>query len=215
MWRPLRQSGQSTQPSRDCSLDLHAGRHEASRQALVTSLRHALAGKCVPPRAFFLFLFSFTLTINTRQQKTVFARLRSAPSNLCDCAWFGFESSKGVVVAQHQEVCIRRQASVGNAKCSDADDLDHGSWRNTVWDRLVPLRDIDAAWCMHCDAREGPAVCVLRQAACSPLLRITPSVWATFPIFYAILMRNHCIIIGNVVEGRLCAGTRRAPRYCT
>ena len=34
---------------------------------------------------------------------------------------------------------------------------------------------------------------------CFPLVRKTLSVFATFPIVYAICMRNHSIIIGNVV----------------
>ena len=34
-----------------------------------------------------------------------------------------------------------------------------------------------------------------------PLVRTTSSVLTTFPIFYAICMKNHRIIVGNVVKG--------------
>ena len=52
------------------------------------------------------------------------------------------------------------------------------------------------------------AVAALRDACeverfCSPLVCPTLSVLTTFPIFYAICMRNHRAIIGNVVEGEV------------
>ena len=47
--------------------------------------------------------------------------------------------------------------------------------------------------------------------------RTTLSVLATLPIFYAICMRNHRIIIGNVAEGSVtCAnGKNLPPLFCT
>ena len=44
-----------------------------------------------------------------------------------------------------------------------------------------------------CDHTAGQCQCQC------PLVRTTLYVLPTFPIFYAICMRNHCIIIGNVV----------------
>ena len=52
--------------------------------------------------------------------------------------------------------------------------------------------------------REGPTVLGMRSGV-PPFVRTTSSVLTTFPIFYAICMRNYHIIIGDVVEGAPCA----------